>query len=146
MMRFYGRLIAGGVACLLIFAACEKELENYERGTIKAKQVEAQINLQALAISEAGFRAVANRYGATFGEIGFNVTGEDQRYSYFLGQDVLKGGRGPDKLPDTLDLALVTENSFVAYAIANLDDDPTLDIWRVDQSRQAVHIKDDLMQ
>jgi len=145
MFKLCWRQIAIGLACFVIFAACEKEAENYERGTMKAKQVEVKINLEALATAEAGYRAIANRYG-TFSEIGFSVSGEDQRYSYFLGQDVLKGGRGPDKLPDTVEPALITQNTFAAYAIANLDDDPNLDVWRVDQTRQVVHLRDDLTQ
>ena len=130
---------------LIVWPGCQKEADNYERDTMKAKQVEAQINLQALAIAEIGYRAIANKYSASFGEFGFSVTGEDQRYSYFVGQDVLKGARGPDKLPESLEPALATKDTFVAYAIANLDDDPDLDIWRVDQNRQVTHVHDDLL-
>jgi len=129
----------------IVSPACQKEADNYERDTMKAKQIEAKINLEALATAELGYRAMANKYSASFGEMGFSVSGEDQRYSYFIGQDVLKGARGPDKLPESLEPAMVTQNSFVAYAIANLDADPDLDIWTVNQNRQVVHVRDDLL-
>ena len=134
-----------GIACvILVFAGgCEKQFENYEKGTKKAKQLEAELNLQSLAIAQFGFRAANRRYGSTFSEIGFDIVGSDQRYSYFMGKDVLEGALGPGKLPDSLSLPKVSKDSFIAYAVANLDADPDLDVWRVDQNKSVQHLHND---
>lgn len=128
----------------LIFAACEKPVESYEKGAGKARMVEAQINLPAIVAMQAGFRAMSQRYAASFKELGYALSGENQNYSYFLGNDMIKGARGPDKLPEGLSIPAPTAESFVIYAIANLDDDPDLDIWKIDQSGNLQHVRLDL--
>jgi hypothetical protein len=130
--------------CFSAFFACQQQAEQYQGGTIKAKQIEAQLNMDAIGIAQMGFKTIQSRYGNTFAEIGFSLTGEEQqRYSYFLGDDVLKGARGPAKLPEGMGPATVTESGYTVYAIANLDDDPTLDVWVTDQSRVVRHTSDD---
>ncbi len=124
-------------------AGCEKEYEARKKDTMKAKQVEAKINLQALVAAQAGYNATARKYGKTFNRVGFSVSGGERRYSYFMGDDVIVGRKGPRKLPEDLAPPKVSENGFTAYAVANLDNDPDLDIWRVDQSKRLKHLRND---
>lgn len=123
--------------------SCQQQADNYKKGTEKAMQVEAQINMPSIFAAQMGYKAINQKYGATFSEIGFSIAGENQRYTYFMGDDVLKGARYLDAFPGSLPPPQVTENSFTAYAIANLDDDPDLDIWTIDQSGTARQIKND---
>jgi len=139
--------IAGIVIALFIVflvAGCEQQVQNYERGTAKARMIEAQTNLPAILAMQTGFKAMNQRYAATFKDMGFSMTGQNQNYSYFLGDDVIKGGRGPDKLPEGLPNPAPSAESFVIYAIANLDDDPDLDIWKIDQTGNVQHPRSDL--
>jgi len=137
-------IITSVVVAFLIFAiGCEKQYEGYQRGTAKARQIEAKLNLNMLVIAQTGFYAMSKRYGRTFDEIGFSVQGENQVYTYYLGDDVLEGVLGPDEFPEFLAPSKVTDDSFVVYAIANLDTDPDLDVWRIDHKRNARHLRDD---
>jgi len=131
------------VACIAFISGCEQQVDNYEKANIKAKQIEARLSLQALATAQVGFFAISRGYGATFKEIGFSVVEENQRYTYFMGDDVLRGARYFDDLPDFLPPPEVTPTEFIAYAVANLDDDDDLDIWRVDQTHSVTMISND---
>ncbi len=131
------------VSCLLLYTGCEKQYENYEKGTRKAMQVEAKINLHAVYAAQMGYRSANGRYGDTFEAIGFAIISDNQRYSYFLGEDVLEGARYGDELPEDLPLPEASTSSFIIYAIADLDDDDDLDIWRIDNKGAPRQLSND---
>jgi len=132
------------LASLAMFSTgCEKEYETRKKDLMKAWQVEAKINLQALVAAQAGYKATARSYGRTFDEVGFSISGGERHYSYFMGDDVMVGSDGPTELPEDLPPPKVSKNSFTAYAVANLDADPDLDVWRVDQNRRLKHLRKD---
>ena len=143
MHRVAITLLVGAVFCLIIATGCEKEYENYQKGTARAKQVEAQLALQQLKAAQVGYKSLNGRYGETFEEIGFSMIEENQRYSYFMGDDVLEGATFFDEFPGFLKYPEVTDSNFIAYAIANLDDDPDLDVWRVTNAGNPKQVRND---
>jgi len=128
---------------LAFFSGCEEQAEMLQYGQVKAKQTEAKTNLTAIYTAQVGFRAMSRRYGENFSEIGYAIT-ENQRYSYFMCDDVLEGYLGPDSLPDNLSPPACSSDKFLVYAIANLDNDDTLDIWSIDQDHNLRMISSDL--
>jgi len=125
-------------------AGCEQQAESYHKATAKGRMVEAETNLPAIVAMQAGFKAMNQKFAATFQELNFSLSGNNQNYSYFMGDDVIKGARGPDKLPENLPNQPSTADSFVVYAIANLDDDADLDVWKIDQNGNLQHVRSDL--
>lgn len=122
--------------------ACEQPQQAYKDGTMKAKWIEVQTSLPFIATSQVAYKAMSNRYAKTFDEMGFAMT-EHQRYTYFMGKDVRKGFAGPAKLPAGLNPKEPDAETFLVYAVANLDGDPDLDIWKIDQDRNLKHIRND---
>ncbi len=63
-------------------------------------------------------------------------------YCYYLRDEVV-GYNCKVQLPDGLE-SIANENDFLAIAIANLDDDETLDIWTINDDKIIIHYSDDL--
>ena len=87
-----------------------------------AQATEARINLDRLYQLEFRFRALSGRYSADGGSLGFTPS-PDHLYSY--------------------DILGATETEFSARAEANLDRDPALDIWLIDQTGALRHSNHD---
>ena len=140
MKKFFGVIVS---FTLMSFGlACEQQQQAYQDGTMKAKWVEVQTSRPLIATSQVAYKAISQRYAKTFDEMGFGMT-EHQRYTYFMGKDVLKGFMGPKKLPAGLNSREPDDETFLVYAVANLDSDPDLDVWRIDQNRNLKHIRND---
>lgn len=135
------------ITIVLVFTGlivnCDKPLEAYRDGSMKAKWTEAKLSMPQMVIAQRGYKAANGDFATSFSEMGFSMISENQRYSYFLGDDVLVGSMGPDSLPDELDYVEVTSDSFIIYAVANLDADPDLDVWSINQSSMIKHVKND---
>ncbi len=107
---------------------------------------EAKNHLGGIFVAEVSFFGEVGRYG-TFDEIGFALAGNSHRYTYRIDNSGKPGTVIPTKIgsltPDnTVVHAGVSTNgqSFTATATANLDDDPTLDQWHVnDSQRRPIH-------
>jgi len=56
---------------------------------------------------------------------------------------VRDGAEITDPLPPDVTPA-VAESTFTAVAVGNLDDDPDLDVWLLNDSGRITHIKNDL--
>lgn len=125
---------------------CEQQADMYQQANMKTRWMEAQTNLQAMALSETTFKGTNFRYAISFKEMDFSFMSNNLTYSYFLGDDVIKGVLGPDKLPDGLRNFEPTADAYVIYAVANLDSDDDLDVWQTDQNRNVKHVKSDLDQ
>ncbi len=114
---------------------------------IRALQQSASEDLRALLRAERLYRASTDTYG-TFKELRF--TPQHGYYTLYLGPDDLlpgkrKGETVIDKLPADLQPS-VSESSFLAVAIANVDDDPDLDVWTLDDTGRIEHVQDDALE
>lgn len=87
----------------------------------------------AIHTGEIAYFAEYNGYVDDFNAIGFSVTGTSQRYYYELGK-ASSGNLPPGCTASTLDN--VTSNGFLAVAIANIDGDPTCDVWTIDDQKK----------
>jgi len=76
---------------------------------------------------------------------------EKSRYAFYLGEDYLPPSKGPAQTRFRLDASWpfqvrpgVTANGFTAVAIGNLDRDPCLDTWRINDAGDKVQLEPDL--
>ncbi len=116
-------------------------IPNFMRYQAKAKQTEAKNNLVAIHTGEIAYFAEYNGYVDDFNAIGFSVTGTSQRYYYELGK-ASSGTLPPGCTASTLDN--VTPNEFLAVAIANIDGDPTCDVWTIDDQKTLTNVINDV--
>ncbi|OGQ80821.1 MAG: hypothetical protein A2289_21115 [Deltaproteobacteria bacterium RIFOXYA12_FULL_58_15] len=111
----------------------------------RSVQASVSEDLRALLRAQRLFRATHDTYG-TFKE--FRFLPPSGRYTYYLGPDdvvVAKrdGGSVADPLPDNL-YPGVSEDRFTAVAVANLDGDPFLDVWVLDDRGKVSQVIDDV--
>ena len=144
------------VAIIGILAAIA--IPNFLRYQAQSRQAEARLNLGGIFIAELSFYGEQSRFGS-FGEVGFALAGSSNRYTYRSGasggaggtnanvpgtgaaQDTLNAGTGTVTAEGT-PAALNSTTGFTATASANLDNDPTLDQWHVNDLKQNLQTPD----
>lgn len=127
------------VAIIGILAAIA--IPNFMKYQARAKQAEAKNNLVALHTGEIAYFAENNGYVDDFNAIGFGVTGSSQRYYYELGK-ASSGTLPPGCTASTLDG--VSNSTFTAVAIANIDGDSTCDVWTINEDKSLVNVVNDV--
>ncbi len=142
-----GNSVAAVFSLVVIGAMMVIAVPNFQVMQIRARQGEARIILNAIHEAEGAFYKKHHRYG-TFDEIGFVVPNERwTRYTYRL-DDSGKPGTiiGPTHSLATHAKTAVpagfTAMGFTATAIGNIDGDPTLDQWHVNDLKQNLRQAD----
>lgn len=147
------------VAIIGILAAIA--IPNFLRYQAKSRQSEAKTNLGGVFVAETSFFAEQGYYG-NFQQIGYALAGASNRYTYRSGALGPGGGNsggtsGTDLICNGTGCANNTaENTFVAAtnagagappgftatATANLDNDPAIDQWHVNDIKQNLQTAD----
>ncbi len=138
--RWIRRVVVGfALSVLALFGIM---INNYLRYAARGPQAEAMTTLGQIFVAETAFYGKHGRYGA-FDEIGFVLPGKSNRYTYRINTSGAPGTVIPAKdgtlTPDnTIIHAGISPDgmSFTATATANLDGDPTLDQWHVNDSQR----------
>jgi len=144
------------VAIIGILAAIA--IPNFLRYQAQSRQAEARTNFGGIFVAETSYFGEQSRYGS-FGEIGFALAGTSNRYTYRTGaagaaggangnvtatgstQDTINAGTGTVTAEGT-PAAMTSGTGFTATASANLDNDPTLDQWHVNDIKQNLQSPD----
>jgi len=128
------------VAILGILAAVA--IPNYLAYQAKARRSEVKANLGAVLKSQTAFQGEKNRYSG-FSEIGWNIMGTSQRFTYRTmatdavgnpGGVEVKGPISGNSPEHSLYPAASSMASFTASATGNIDNDPALDEWHVNET------------
>jgi type IV pilus assembly protein PilA len=145
------------VAVLGIVAAIA--VPNFLRYQAQSRQSEAKSNLAGIFASEAAFFGENSRFSA-FSEIGFSLAGSANRYTYRTMRTTVAGGvvsAGPVEAlnagigtptADNMTVgaggagAVSSGQGFTATATGNLDNDPTIDQWHVNDLKQNLATPD----
>jgi type IV pilus assembly protein PilA len=145
------------VAIIGILAAIA--IPNFLRYQVQSRQTEARINLGGIFVAESAFFGENSRYSG-FNEIGFSLAGSASRYTYrTMGTTVAAGvisagavealnaGIGTVTADNTTAAAggggaTSASAGFTATATANLDNDPTIDSWHVNDLKQNLQNAD----
>jgi len=129
------------VAVLGILAAIA--IPDFLKFQSKAKQSEARMNLGAIFTAEVAYYGEHDRFGATFDQIEWTEQGA--HYAFFLpGQAVQPRIGGPYELPADVN-PYVSEDTFMAVAVGNIDNDDTLDVWVIDDEKELRNVSNDTM-
>lgn len=141
------------VAIIGILAAIA--IPNFLRYQAQARQSEARSNLGGVFVAETSFFGENSRY-SSFNEIGFALAGSSNRYNYYSygttqgsggvisvgSQQVIIAGIGSQTADDTIVPSQVSQYGFTATATGNLDNDPTVDQWHVNDIKQNLQSPD----
>lgn len=124
---------------------------NYQR---RARQAEVKANMGGIFLAEFNFFAEHERY-SSFSDIGFSMNGSTNRYTYramgttVTGTSVTSGAVqainaqvGAITPDNTVFAAASSQAGFTATATANLDTDPTVDQWHVNDRKDGLHAPD----
>lgn len=142
------------VAIIGILAAIA--IPNFLRYQAQARQSEARSNLAGVFVTETSYFGEQSRYDC-FANVGFTLAGATNRYNYFSycsvytpstgqvtqgSQQVILAGIGSQTPDDALVLSAVSQMGFTATATANIDNDPTIDSWHVNDIKQNLQAPD----
>lgn len=109
----------------------------------KAVQAEAKSNLGGIFVCQEIYFSDYNTYAGgsdAFEIIDFIPIAGAKRYSYILDQSVLLGTVSVNPLPSGIPSSA---ESFTAIAVTNLDDDPFIDFWVINEKRSLRNSKID---
>jgi len=128
-----------GIVALFLYLCPHGNCPQYQA---RARQSEARVNLGNIFNAETMFYKEHRRYG-TFEEIGFKLDGTYHRYTYRIDVSGKPGTVIPAKdgtvTPDnTVVPAGYSATGFTVTATANIDNDPTLDQWHVNDQKQGL--------
>lgn len=130
------------VAVIGILAAVA--IPQFLRYQTQARQSEAKTNLAGIFVAELAYYGENARFGS-FSEIIYSLIGPSNRYTYRSGAPGVGGGPstgtenidlhsatvGPSSPENTVVPAANSLFGFTATATANVDTDPTVDQWHV---------------
>jgi hypothetical protein len=106
-------------------------------------QGEAKTNLAAIYTMQVSYFGEYDKYGLTFKDLEWEPQGES-RYAYFVGKDVIQPTLGgPYQLPPGVK-SEVTAKGFTIIAVGNIDGDPTLDVWMINDAKILKNLVNDV--
>jgi len=118
-------------------------IPNFLTFTSKARQSEARTNLGEIFVAQMAYFGNAGYFAGptdsngmdSFTQIGFEVKSEKAaRYTYLLDEGVIEGQNMPSSLPTPL---ASTAKGFTAIAAGNIDNDPFIDVWAVNDVKEV---------
>jgi len=121
-------------------------ITNYWAYQARSRQLEARTNLERIFNAEVAYYKQYRRFGS-FSEIGIDLSTATNRYTYRIDNSGKLGTVIPARVgPATPDNYAVpsgfSANSFTATATGNIDGDPTLDQWHVNDLKQGLQQAD----
>ncbi len=141
------RVVKVGFA-LSVLALFGINIQNYLQYAARGPQAEARNIFNGIFVAEYSFFGDTGRYG-TFDEIGFTLPDYSTRYTYRIDNSGKPGTVFPAKdgtfTPEnTIVYAGISPDGqhFTATATGNIDDDPTLDQWHVNDIKYNLQTAD----
>jgi type IV pilus assembly protein PilA len=121
-------------------------IPNYLKMVGRARQSEAKMNLGAIYSAQIAYYAEASTFSGgaqAFHQMGWEPTSTlVTRYAYIMDNDLIMPLYNPPASPPPG--ILVTKDSFTAQAAGNVDKDPELDVWTMDNLRDLKNVQPDL--
>jgi type IV pilus assembly protein PilA len=149
-------LWAGGVVAVIFTLFSAIATPKFLSSSCRAKESEAKGNLKALFVSEQQFFHDHDSFSSDFSQLTYQ--GHGSRYIVGFSPTALSP-HTPDHQAralierltatartDVLSAAGATQTSFLAFAMGNLDDDDTLDVWTIDEQSRLTHVVADCAQ
>lgn len=132
-------------------------ISSFTRYQARASQSEAKVNLGGFFVAETSFFGDGGRYGS-FSEVGYTLAGATNRYTYRSPAnggaatssdtpriDLIPAGIGGNTPENTIVVSGGTAGpifSFTGTATGNIDADPAVDQWHVNELRRDLQTAD----
>ncbi len=126
------------VAIIGILAAIA--VPSYMKFMAKTKRSEAKANLGAIYNAELSYYSEYDTFSTSFAAIRWVPVGTNKYYSYSVGGEIY--GKG-EAVPSGISPG-ASSDSFTACAWGSIDNDATLDIWKINEKKNMVNVNDDL--
>ena len=121
------------------------KLPGYMKYQQYSKQAQAKAGLEQIYFREIEYFHKNNSYTGSTEIIDWHP-GPDDTYVYFIGKDSIRGGEAKDcEIPKDI-LSYADTNGFQAVAVGNIDRDPTLDVWRINENKEIKNIVNDRLE
>lgn len=150
VLKGQGLAIAGiviGVLWNVVGVVAAIAVPNYLRFIMRAKQTEAKSSLKSIYLSARTDFADSGRLGTSLDDIGWLPVGAT-RYTYYYGDSRVEPDLAPpEPLPPEVDTYVRPDlGEFRAVAVANLDSDPSLDVWAITDADDLTNILNDVVE
>jgi type IV pilus assembly protein PilA len=151
-------LLTHNIWLILCLGGLMVVIPNYLKFAAKSPQAEAKENLGAIFTTQVAYFGEYNTYAGrkgvngsgAFTDMGWSPEG-DTRYAYYAGGDYI----APTKPKNTLKYKVgenwpytirpgVSATGFTVMAIGNIDNDPCLDVWMTNDSKELVNLYNDI--
>lgn len=144
----------GASFAVTVGALAAMAIPNFQKFSARAQQAEAKSLLAGAFVAQQAYRAEFGRFCPTIAKCGLSVDPRG-RYVLFFGAREFAGGLAlPDRrsvleqtaifFDESKVRPMVKKDRFVLVAVSNLDADPDLDVWTIDQDNELVHVQNDL--
>lgn len=151
----------GGLTLLELMVVAAIALPSFQRYQAKSAQAEAKTNLGGMFVAQLSYFAETAMFG-NLQQISFTLAGDTNRYTYRTGASAPAGGASSgtvnvDVINASLGFTVAADNTivaagntastatkagFTATAVADLDNDPAIDMWHVNDMKQGVDVPD----
>ncbi len=136
-------------------------LPSFQRYQATAAQAEARTNLGGIFVAQLSYFAEIGIFG-NFQQISYTLAGNTNRYTYRTGAGAPGGGASSgtvnvDVINASLGFTVAADNTivaagntastatkagFTATAVADLDNDPAIDMWHVNDMKEEIDAPD----
>jgi len=136
-----GGIAAGAATLLLGMMMMAISVPNFLKFQAKAKQSQAKTMLDQAYQQQMTYQMMNGVYAESLEDLDFEPS--NRLYAVHFGFDVVPNAEGEDYyLPVGVE-TIAREDEFVIVAVGNIDGDPTLDVWTIDQDRRMENVVDD---
>jgi len=109
----------------------------------RTRRSEVKYNLEGIYKAQVSWYGEYNRFDNSFVTIRWRPEGVAY-YTYDLGNNEYFGKNIASNPKPASAVPSATDNSFSAYGWGNIDSDPTVDVWHMDDLRNLVNDVDDI--
>lgn len=130
------------VAIIGILAAIA--IPNFMRFMSKTKRAEVKYNLEAIYKCEISWLGENSAFSDSFSAIGWKPAGTIYFYTFWAGNPGEYQGLNVATNPNPGVTPGATQSSFTVYGWGNIDSDPTIDVWYINDRKDLAVPVDDL--
>lgn len=114
----------------------------YMKFSTKARRSEASYNLAGIYKASLSWYSEYNYFSNSFNMIRWRPEGISY-YTYYMGNEYFGKDLASNPDPGVI-VAGATTSSFTAKAWGNIDNDPTIDVWHINDANMMANDRDDL--
>jgi len=115
----------------------------YLNFSAKARRSEAKINLESIYKAELTWYGDSKGFDNNFTTIGWKPAGTAKYFTFSLGNGTEGVPVSSNPMPASA-LPFANDNAFAAYGWGNIDKDPAIDVWHIDEQKNLENDVDDL--